>query len=338
VMELKKALFNSITISLPKNMVQFLLGAILFWFIVGVPDIYVTLLAMAGFLVSYSAVYLYNDLVDYEEDRKDSEKVKWKIVAGNMLSVPMAKITIAISLFAGLSLSLMVNKWFFMIVLAMLFLNFLHSFPYTRFKKGIKKTAVNMTAIEFLKYSCGWFALTTDISKFPFWMIMTFALVYMASYLIYKFRFSGSVIRSNKKMFIAIGAFIAVSYLISFIQYGFPLSMTLLVVIPLFILLFLKQADIEFHRISNMVVIEYILLPVVIVSFAILMVPVVSQANENIASTIGTYKENVIREMPDEMKKSMDNISDELKKYSTIDDIENKIRTGIENISGLNGS
>lgn len=337
-MKIKGLLFNSITISLPKNIVQFSLGVILFWFLVGLPDVFIVLLSLAGFLVAYSSVYLYNDMIDYEEDRKDSEKIKWKIVAGGMLNPRQAKILTLISAFTGILLSLMVNRWFFLIILAMLLLNYLHSSPHIKFKKGMRKTAVNMTAIEFLKYSCGWFALTADISKFPFWLIMTFAVVYMASYLIYKFRFKGSIIKSNKKMFLAIGAFGALSYAVSFILYGFPLSMTILVLIPLSILLFLKQIDIEFHKINNMIVIEYLLLPLVIISFAILVVPVVGQANEKMINTIGTYKDTVINEMPQEIKNSIDNISDELKKYKTIEDIENGIKMNIENMSRLNGS
>jgi 4-hydroxybenzoate polyprenyltransferase len=277
-------------------------------------------------------------VVDCNEDKKDREKIKWKIVAGGMLSATQAKTLTVVFASTGLFLSFMVNKWFFLIILAMLLLNFLHSSPQTKFKKSMRKTAVNMTAIEFLKYSCGWFALTTDISRFPFWMMMTFAVVYMASYLIYKFKFKGSIIKSNKKMFLAIGIFGGLSYFVSFIQYGFPLSMTLLVVIPLSILLFLKQIEIEFHRINNMIIIEYLLLPLVIISFVILMVPVVGQANENMVTTIGTYKEMAIKEMPEDIKKSVDNITDELKKYRTIEDIENGIKTNIENISRPNGS
>jgi 4-hydroxybenzoate polyprenyltransferase len=338
MMKLKELLFNSITISLPKNVVQFSLGVILFWFLMDMPDVYTTLFSLAGFLVAYSSVYLYNDVVDCNEDKKDREKIKWKIVAGGMLSATQAKTLTVVFASTGLFLSFMVNKWFFLIILAMLLLNFLHSSPQTKFKKSMRKTAVNMTAIEFLKYSCGWFALTTDISRFPFWMMMTFAVVYMASYLIYKFKFKGSIIKSNKKMFLAIGIFGGLSYFVSFIQYGFPLSMTLLVVIPLSILLFLKQIEIEFHRINNMIIIEYLLLPLVIISFVILMVPVVGQANENMVTTIGTYKEMAIKEMPEDIKKSVDNITDELKKYRTIEDIENGIKTNIENISRPNGS
>jgi len=332
-MKIKKVLFNSITISLPKNMVQFLLGIILFWFLLGIPDIFLTLASLTAFLISYSAVYVYNDIVDHEEDRKDAEKRKWKLVAGDMINLKQAKIILAIFIVAGMGLSFFISKWFFLMIAAMLFLNLLHSSPRARFKKSLRKTSVNMTAIEFLKYSCGWFALTSDISKFPFWIIMAFSLVYMASYLIYKFKFKGSIIKGNKKMFVTIGLLGAFSYVVSFLQYGFPLSMILLIVIPLSILLLMKKIDIEFHKINNMIVIEYLLLPVVIISFLVLMVPFVGQANERIADTIDSYKEIVVNEIPENIMEHVDNLTGGLEKYKTIDDIQAEIETGIENIT-----
>jgi hypothetical protein len=155
----------------------------------------------------------------------------------------------------------------------------------------------------------------------------------MASYLIYKFKFKGSIIKGNKKMFVTIGLLGAFSYVVSFLQYGFPLSMILLIVIPLSILLLMKKIDIEFHKINNMIVIEYLLLPVVIISFLVLMVPFVGQANERIADTIDIYKEIVVNEIPENIMEPVDNLTGGLGKYKTIDDIQSEIETGIENIT-----
>ncbi|MCK4532078.1 MAG: hypothetical protein KAT94_04360, partial [Candidatus Aenigmarchaeota archaeon] len=88
---MKRTFFNSVTISLPKNIIQFSLGVILYWFLLGIPNTYTTLLALSGFLIAYSSVYLYNDMVDHKEDRRDREKLKWKLVAGGHMGVNSAR-------------------------------------------------------------------------------------------------------------------------------------------------------------------------------------------------------------------------------------------------------
>jgi len=332
---MKAIIFNSITISLPKNIVQFSLGVLLYWFMIGVPDVYVTIVALLGFLLAYSSVYLYNDAIDYEEDKKDNEKLKWKLVASDHLSVRSAKMIALVFAVTGLTVSLFIGRWFFIINAGMLFFNFLHSHPRIRFKKQLKKTAVNMTIIEFLKFSCGWFALTSNLTKFPFWLIVAFSAVYTSSYLIYKFGFRGKIIRSNKKLFTGLAAVGVFSYVLSFLMYGFPLSMILLIIIPLFIIMLFKWMDIEFHRINNMIVIEYLLLPIVIISFILLSVPVFGQTNQAIAKFIENCTEKLIDEVPDNIKKPMENLTEEVKKYGSLEDFEEDLKKGLENISNI---
>ncbi|MBN2042171.1 MAG: UbiA prenyltransferase family protein [Candidatus Aenigmarchaeota archaeon] len=334
---LLKILFNSITISLPKNIIQFLLGVILFWFVIGVPDTYITLIAMAGFIITYSCVYLFNDIFDYKEDMGDKEKMKWKPIASGHLHIEHAKGLALAFAFVGMVISFFVNEWFFAIMVIMLFLNMLHSSPLTKFKKGLYKTTINMTAIEFLKYSCGWFALTTNISRFPFWLILAFSVVYTTSYIIYKFKFKGKVIKENKKLFWGLGILGVVSYLVSLIQYGFPLTLIFLVLAPLVILIIFKYMNVEVHRISNMIMIEYLLLPLVIICFVILTVPMVGNANDQIADSLTNISDRITdtitENIPDTVMRPIENLSVELERYETLEDIISEVNKTISNIT-----
>jgi 4-hydroxybenzoate polyprenyltransferase len=324
-MNYRNFVYNSITVSFPKNTIQFFLGAVLFWIIFGTINIITALTAFLAFILTYSSIYLYNDIVDYKEDRKDKEKLKWKLVAGNKISLEKAMILSIIFVISGLTISFFINKWFVLILCGLLFLNFLHSSPFTKFKKSMYKTTVNMTLIEYLKYSIGWFALTPNISKFPFWMILGFAVVYTTSYLIYKFKFKRVEIRQRKPLFsFLIGGCLAL-YVISVINYGFPLSLTFLLTFLLVLLLSLKIGNFDFHKIKNMLVIEHILLPLIILSFLMLMNPVIASTNDQIVSDIHSYKENISSNIPENVKKPLENLSNELEKFQSLDDLESKV-------------
>lgn len=336
IMDLKKIFYNSVAISLPKNTVQFLIGVILYWFIFNIPNIFVCIFALFSFLLAYSSVYLYNDVVDYEEDLKDKEKAKWKFIAGGILNKKQAMILTYIFAFTGLFLSLFINKWFLVIIFLALFLNLIHSHPKIRIKRKPKLASLNMTIIQFLKYSSGWFALTEDLYNFPFWLILTFSLAYTFSYLIYKFKFNKEIIKQNKKLFISVGFGIFLSYLISFIEYGFPLALLILAVLPTFILLLFKELEIEFHRINNMMVLEYLLIPLIILSFGLLTIPPLKQLNENVMLALNHYKENLTEKIPTELKKPIENITENLKKYETLSDIERDIDLNLKNFTLFN--
>ncbi len=324
-MNYRNFVYNSITVSLPKNTIQFFLGAVLFWIIFGTINIITALAAFLAFILTYSSIYLYNDIVDYKEDRKDKEKLKWKLIAGNKISLEKAMILSLVFVVSGLAISFFINKWFVLILCGLLFLNFLHSSPFTKFKKSMYKTTVNMTLIEYLKYSIGWFALTPNISKFPFWMILGFAVVYTTSYLIYKFKFKGVEIKQRKPLFSSlIGGCLAL-YFISVISYGFPLSLTFLLAFLLVLLLSLKARNFDFHKIKNMLVIEHILLPLIIISFLMLMNPVIANTNDHIVNDINSYKENISSNIPENLKKPLENISNELEKFRSLDDIESRV-------------
>jgi 4-hydroxybenzoate polyprenyltransferase len=320
-----KLLFNSITASLPKNTIQFMFGVLLFWLIIGTFQIFVALLGLIAFTVAYSSVYMYNDIVDQKIDKKDREKLKWKLIASGDLSVKKAKYLSVALAFTGLSLSFLVNKWFFLVITALLLLNFLHTSPRTRFKRSVTKTSINMTIIEFLKYSTGWFALTSNISFFPLLLVFSVSLIYTTGYMLYKFRFKGNTIRSKKKVFWIFGILSSVSYVVSIFLYVFPFSLIFLITIAVTTFVFFRHIKFLSYRTKNMMFVGYLLLSVFIFSFLMLFNPVFAEINYKMADEIQLQTGKISNQLPGPLMNSIEDISNELKKYESLEDIETLI-------------
>jgi heme O synthase-like polyprenyltransferase len=312
-------LYNSITVNIPKNMIQYFIGLILYAVIIGFPDIYVSLLGVVSFVITYSSVYLLNDIVDADEDRKIKNKSVWKPVASGTLSKKNAFSIAWILLIVGLVLSMFVNKWFFLLNALLILLNFLHSSPYTQFKKSLPKTAVNMTMIEFIKFSLGWFALTPNLEYFPFWIILGLAGAYNIGYLFYKFRLNRKLIRKNMLPIAALGILTFVSYVISWIIYDFQLSLILIFVLPLAVLVLLNIKKIYKETFKGMFFIEYVLLSLIIVSFVVLLIPAGFSVNVEINKIHTESMNELERNIP--ITEELKNLSEQTKRFESLDDI-----------------
>ena len=105
MLTLKNVLYNSVTVSLPKNIIQFFLGFVLYWLLFGAFDWLTLGIALAGFLLAYSSVYFFNDIVDYEEDKKDEDKKDWKLVASGAMTKKTALVVGLVFMVSGLLLS-----------------------------------------------------------------------------------------------------------------------------------------------------------------------------------------------------------------------------------------
>jgi len=326
-MDLRSIAYNSVTVSLPKNVVQFALGVVIFWVVNGSFSIGIALIAMAGFLLAYSSIYFFNDITDCDEDRLNRDKKAWKLVANGMMSKRTAAAAGVTFLGAGLALSRMVNGWFFIIVSLMVLLNFLHSSPYIRLKRRLPAAAVNLTAIEFLKYSCGWFAMTSNLTSFPFWLILCFAAIYSAIYLVYKCGFKGDAIREKKALLAPLGALAAFSYLVSLVIYNYAIPMMFLLLASV---LLAKVSVGKRLRFMSWLWVEFMILPLFIVAFLLLGIPTVAQANENITATICKYKQDVYHTLPDNVADDLESM--EKPRYGSLDDFQQAINESM-NIS-----
>jgi hypothetical protein len=327
----KNVLYNSVTVSLPKNIIQFFVGFTLFFLSGGLFEPATLALALFGFIASYSAVYFYNDVIDCEDDRKDKDKRDWKLVASGVVSAGQAKVLGVILLIVGLSASLYVNMWFFLIVVMLLFLNLLHSAPGMRLKKIMPAATVNMTTIEGLKFSTGWFAFTGDLSLFPFWIILTFSLAYSGIYVIYKFKFKGSMIKEKKWFLVPLAAFVLISYTFSIAFYRFALPLVLLFFLSAGILVFSLSAGKRF-KLMNWFYLEFVIFPMVIAVFLVLSIPAVANANSQLTDKIGDYRETVYKELPEDVAQTIRNLSEPA--YDSLDDVGEAINISI-NISEL---
>jgi len=282
-MTIKKVFYNSVTVNLPKNIVQLLLGAVLYAAIFGVIDPVKLVLAAVGLGLSYSSVYMFNDIMDREEDAMDAQKRSWKLVANGSLRLEGAVSIYALLLLAGLLVSFFVNYLFGVMMAALVFLNFLHSVPGIRLKKRKLPTVFNITVIEFIKYSSGWFALTANVTKFPLWLVLMFAVIYSAGYIAYKFKFDGKTIKDSRPLFIVFGIIVVVLFVTSLFSYGFPLALVILLVLSLVV--FGLKYLFWYHEkgFNQMLLLELIILPLIIVSFLLLLIPSIGMANAALA-------------------------------------------------------
>lgn len=317
-MKIRRLLYNSVTVSLPKNIIQYMLGFVLFWLIYRQFDLTTFVLSLSGFLLAYSAVYFFNDIVDYEDDKKDREKRDWKLIAGGIISRRTAILLGTAFLVSGLLLSSLVNLWYLNIIVLVMFLNMLHSHPRILLKKNLVGTTINMSIIEFFKYSTGWFAFTGDLTQFPFWILVTFAVVYATIYIVYKFKFQGDMLRNNKPYFIVLALVVLLSYIFSVVIYDFSL--------PLLLLLGLSMVLVSFGAIAgknlnfmNWLHLEFVIMPAMIVAFLLISIPMISQINTHIGEKITNYKDTVYKELPEGVGRALDNLSEP--KYKSVKEV-----------------
>jgi len=256
---------------------------VLYAAIFGIIDPYKLVLAAVGLGLSYSSVYMFNDIMDRDEDAMDPQKRGWKLVANGSLKLEGAVSIYTLLLMAGLIVSFFVNYVFGMMMAALVFLNFLHSAPGIRLKKRKLPTVLNITLIEFIKYSSGWFALTANVAKFPLWLVLMFAVIYSAGYIAYKFRFCGRTIKDSKPMFVVFGIIVVALFVVSLFSYGFPLALVILLVLS--VVVFGLKYAFWYHEkgFNQMLLLELIILPLIIVSFLLLMVPQIGMANAALA-------------------------------------------------------
>jgi 4-hydroxybenzoate polyprenyltransferase len=171
----------------PRNILQYTLGALLFYLVNNHFSLSLFFLGLAAFLLSYNFVYTLNDLLDYEQDLKNPLKRKFKLhIKAPLVSGYISKgewLSFSLGVFLiGLVLASFVNHFFLVLILVLIGLNVLHSAPKLEVRKRTWVLVPNMTLMQFLKWSIGWFAQGAEISSLPIFFLLTVSSVYVLSY------------------------------------------------------------------------------------------------------------------------------------------------------------
>ncbi|MFH1445508.1 MAG: UbiA family prenyltransferase [Nanoarchaeota archaeon] len=295
-MNWRNFIYNSIMASLPKNIVQFFVGFILFAMIFNQADFALMLMGLAGFVLSYSSIYLLNDIKDVEEDKQDPMKIQWKMIANGTLSARKAIYLYILLIVSGLFVSLMVSVWFAVIMVLLIIINLIYSM--FKLKKWMPIASIFLLAMQFLKFSSGWFVMTSSLSLFPFWLVMTLALAYTAIFVGYKAKFKREQMKKQKKLFVVLALLLLASFVLSIIVHSFPLSMLMLLGLCIVWIIFSRIVKIKHYTRKTMLLFYISILPMIVLSFLVLAIPITAEINENINNLIDGYKDSISEAVP----------------------------------------
>ncbi|HLE05897.1 MAG TPA: UbiA family prenyltransferase [Candidatus Nanoarchaeia archaeon] len=309
---------DSVIVNLPKNIVQYLIGFSLYLLVYGSFDLFKLIIGLTSFILAYSAIYPYNDLMDYEKDKKDKFKRVYKaLVRGDLKQKDAITLTFGLTV-TGLLLSTLVNSWYTVLLLVILLQNFLHSAPQTSkyFKLKKKIMIPNMFILQTIKYTLGWFTFTTDITQMPTWIINTLSGAYVYAYVVYKHG-TGNMKASmskNLKVYIPLGTLVIGSYIISLMIY--PFKLPIIIIVPLGFLFFTmrNQKDIikKTFKLSGITVI--VMAGMVLMNF-LLNVPSIAKVNDGTTDVFEKIGEITMNKMDNETYEVVCQINETLYSY-----------------------
>ena len=313
--------------NLIKNAIQFTLGSIFYFLTFGTFNFFNFLIGLIGFLIAYHSVYQFNDLIDYEEDRKNKIKIYYKPLPSREINRKHIESYSFLFMLVGLAISFSLNIYFGLLISFILFLNFLHSSPFTRLKKSKFLVLPNLFIIEAVKYSLGWLVMSFSLLNFPFFLIIGLSTVYLAGYIYCKQNIN-NFFKSNRVKFLIIVSIIL--YLISFLSYSFKLA--LLLPLPVSIsFLFFRRISSAFTKIDLGVSTIYITALCFIFSMLLLNSPVVAEFNNNINKEVNNATESITKIIPESIKSEIislnKTIADNIMK---IDEIKEKLKNPFE--------
>ena len=190
-------LFRNLTDNIPKNIGLYSVGVMLLLLFRVTIDPLQILLGLLAFLVSYSSIYVLNDLYDIKDDKRDEKKVLRKPLAQGVVDRKDA-VTIFVSfLFLGLLLSILLNLLFFCVIISLILINIMYSVPLTNIRKqsiedarskSLKHTTLGLPLVflmQLLKIFLPW-TISTGLMHFPVLFVIGFSFLYVILFKGYK--------------------------------------------------------------------------------------------------------------------------------------------------------
>ena len=301
---------NINTLNLVKNSIQYLLGTILYFMTFGKLSLNFVL-GLIGFLTAYHSVYQFNDLMDYEEDKKNDFKLKIKLLPrGDIKREKVESYSFLFSL-VGLAISFLVNNFFGILVALSLFLNFLHSSSFIRLKKSKYFLLPNIFIIEFIKSSLGWFALTSSISEFPFILISLFSLVYLTGYVYWKQDINNFWKNTKIKFLIGLSTLF---YIVSFLIYPFRLALLIPIFLGSMLSIIRKYRSTLLIKLKVSYTIIFAISFCFLLSLVLLTTPSIAELNNSLNTKVELIKENVTKFLPEELRYELYSLNETISK------------------------
>ncbi|KYC49935.1 MAG: phosphoribose diphosphate:decaprenyl-phosphate phosphoribosyltransferase [Candidatus Methanofastidiosum methylothiophilum] len=295
-MKLRALIYNSVTLNAPKNILQFLFGVVIYIGVTGNYDLLKVIFASLGLWFGLGAIYLFNDLTDYEEDKKNPLKISWKAIANGSISVQSAKYFIVIIAILGTIFSFLAGLNFFIIYSLIAILNLMYSYPAIRLKKSKNASVIVITLIQILKFSSGWFIFTNSLEGFPLSFVVCLSIGYTLLFLYYKNNTANAkkVIRENKKRVYPMSLLMFGFLLISFFMYAFPVVFIIMLSlsIPTVLLYYISK---KYIGTKVNFAFMYAGLIIILLSFLLLSVPTVTATNETILIYSSQLKNIIIK-------------------------------------------
>ena len=214
-------LFRNLIDNVPKNIGLYSVGVmLLFLFRVPINSLQL-LLGLLAFLVSYSSIYVLNDLYDIEDDKIDEKKILRKPLAQGAVNRSEAVKIFISFLILGLLLSLFINLLFLCVVTSLVFINTIYSIPLASITnqsleevspRSLKHTILGpplVLLMQLLKIFLPW-TISTEVMQFPVLFAVGFSLIYVILFKGYKeYRTIGESIKQAQFSFgIAIAIFV----------------------------------------------------------------------------------------------------------------------------------